>query len=254
MTDSTATTAALPTPDRRPSSTRLRAAIARRPAGLPRRPRAARQHRLRQLHAGRRRRGRALGRRRSWPSSARASRRRPDPAGRLGDTVVATFDGRAGAPRVLLIGHMDTVFDPGHRGRAPVPHRGRRRLRARRDRHEVRPAGRPVRAQGDHRRARRAAVRAARLHRQPGRGDRLADLDAAHPRDRRRTSTSRSCSSARGRTATSCRRARASSTCGSPSTAGPPTPASSPRRVAARSSRRPGSSRTCTPSTAAGRA
>ena len=38
---------------------------------------------------------------------------RPDPAGRLGDTVVATFDGRTGGPRVLLIGHMDTVFDPG---------------------------------------------------------------------------------------------------------------------------------------------
>ena len=38
---------------------------------------------------------------------------RPDPAGRLGDTVVATFEGRAGAPRILLIGHLDTVFDPG---------------------------------------------------------------------------------------------------------------------------------------------
>ena len=38
---------------------------------------------------------------------------RPDPAGRLGDTVIATFDGTPGAPRVLLIGHMDTVFDPG---------------------------------------------------------------------------------------------------------------------------------------------
>ncbi|MEO8437820.1 MAG: M20 family metallopeptidase [Chloroflexota bacterium] len=39
---------------------------------------------------------------------------RPDPAGRLGDTIVATFEGRPDAgPRVLLIGHMDTVFDPG---------------------------------------------------------------------------------------------------------------------------------------------
>lgn len=38
---------------------------------------------------------------------------RPDPDGRLGDTVVATFRGRAGGPRVLLIGHLDTVFDPG---------------------------------------------------------------------------------------------------------------------------------------------
>jgi glutamate carboxypeptidase len=32
----------------------------------------------------------------------------------LGDTVVATFEGRAGAgPRLLLIGHLDTVFDEG---------------------------------------------------------------------------------------------------------------------------------------------
>jgi glutamate carboxypeptidase len=38
---------------------------------------------------------------------------RADPAGHLGDTVVATFTGRAGGPRVLLIGHLDTVFDPG---------------------------------------------------------------------------------------------------------------------------------------------
>ena len=40
--------------------------------------------------------------------------RRPDPAGRLGDTVVATFRGDPGAgPRLLLIGHMDTVFEEG---------------------------------------------------------------------------------------------------------------------------------------------
>ena len=40
--------------------------------------------------------------------------RRPDPDGRLGDTVVATLEGRPGAgPRILLIGHMDTVFDDG---------------------------------------------------------------------------------------------------------------------------------------------
>ncbi len=38
---------------------------------------------------------------------------RPDPSGRFADTVVATFNGRRGAPRALLIGHMDTVFDPG---------------------------------------------------------------------------------------------------------------------------------------------
>jgi glutamate carboxypeptidase len=39
---------------------------------------------------------------------------RPDPAGRLGSTIVGTLRGSA-APgaRLLLIGHMDTVFDPG---------------------------------------------------------------------------------------------------------------------------------------------
>jgi glutamate carboxypeptidase len=40
--------------------------------------------------------------------------RRPDPEGRFGDTVIGTFQGHLGAgPRLLLIGHMDTVFDPG---------------------------------------------------------------------------------------------------------------------------------------------
>src|SRR4249919_1154684 len=38
---------------------------------------------------------------------------RPDPAGRLGATVIGTFEGREGRPRALLIGHMDTVFDAG---------------------------------------------------------------------------------------------------------------------------------------------
>jgi glutamate carboxypeptidase len=38
---------------------------------------------------------------------------RPDPEGRFGKTIVATFHGKADGPRVLLIGHMDTVFDPG---------------------------------------------------------------------------------------------------------------------------------------------
>ena len=37
----------------------------------------------------------------------------PDPGGRFGNTVVATFHGMTDGPRVLLIGHMDTVFDPG---------------------------------------------------------------------------------------------------------------------------------------------
>jgi glutamate carboxypeptidase len=40
--------------------------------------------------------------------------RRADPERRHGDTVIATIEGQPGAgPRLLLIGHMDTVFDPG---------------------------------------------------------------------------------------------------------------------------------------------
>jgi glutamate carboxypeptidase len=39
--------------------------------------------------------------------------RHPDPAGVLGDTVEAVFRGRHGGPRVLLVGHMDTVFPAG---------------------------------------------------------------------------------------------------------------------------------------------
>ena len=38
---------------------------------------------------------------------------RPDPTGRYGSTVIGTFSGAPGGARVLLIGHMDTVFDPG---------------------------------------------------------------------------------------------------------------------------------------------
>jgi glutamate carboxypeptidase len=38
---------------------------------------------------------------------------RPDPEGRFGSTVVGTFAGTPTGPRILLIGHMDTVFDPG---------------------------------------------------------------------------------------------------------------------------------------------
>jgi glutamate carboxypeptidase len=46
--------------------------------------------------------------------------RRPDPAGRLGDTVIGTFDGEPGAgPRILLIGHMDTVFEEGTVAKRP---------------------------------------------------------------------------------------------------------------------------------------
>jgi glutamate carboxypeptidase len=55
----------------------------------------------------------------TWTAAALAElgatvERRPDPEGRFGDTVVATFEGVPGAgPRVLLIGHMDTVFPDG---------------------------------------------------------------------------------------------------------------------------------------------
>lgn len=46
--------------------------------------------------------------------------RRPDPAGKLGDTVMGTFAGRPGAgPRLLLIGHMDTVFPDGTAAERP---------------------------------------------------------------------------------------------------------------------------------------
>ena len=40
--------------------------------------------------------------------------RRPDPTDRYGATVIGTFRGREGSgPRLLLIGHMDTVFPDG---------------------------------------------------------------------------------------------------------------------------------------------
>jgi glutamate carboxypeptidase len=46
--------------------------------------------------------------------------RRPDAAGKLGDTVIGTFQGRSGAgPRLLLIGHMDTVFEAGTVAKRP---------------------------------------------------------------------------------------------------------------------------------------
>lgn len=45
---------------------------------------------------------------------------RPDPSGRFGATVIATFEGRTGAgPRILLIGHMDTVFEEGTAAERP---------------------------------------------------------------------------------------------------------------------------------------
>lgn len=55
----------------------------------------------------------------TWVAAAFATlggtvERRPDPEARYGDTVIGTFRGRPGAgPRLLLIGHMDTVFPDG---------------------------------------------------------------------------------------------------------------------------------------------
>ena len=44
----------------------------------------------------------------------------PDPAGRLGSTVIGRLPGSAPAgPAILLIGHMDTVFDPGTAAERP---------------------------------------------------------------------------------------------------------------------------------------
>jgi glutamate carboxypeptidase len=46
--------------------------------------------------------------------------RRKDPDGRYGDTVIGRFAGRPGAgPRILLIGHMDTVFSDGTTAERP---------------------------------------------------------------------------------------------------------------------------------------
>jgi glutamate carboxypeptidase len=53
-------------------------------------------------------------------SMGAAVERRPDPTGKYGDTVVGTFEGASGAgPRVLLIGHMDTVFSEGTVAKRP---------------------------------------------------------------------------------------------------------------------------------------
>ena len=194
----------------------LRSRDRRRPAGLPRGPGASSSTSTAASYTPRRRRrGRPLGRPTFLGELGATVEARPDPAGRLGDTIVATFEGRAeraAGPPDRPHGHG---LRPGHRGRAPVPDRGRHRLRPGRDRHEVRAAGGALRAQGDRSRERGGLpVRAARLRRQPRRGDRLADVDAAHRGDRGRLATSRSSSNAPARTATSSRRARASSTCG----------------------------------------
>ena len=45
--------------------------------------------------------------------------RRPDPKGKYGDTIIGAFEGNPGGPRVLLIGHMDTVFSEGTVAKRP---------------------------------------------------------------------------------------------------------------------------------------
>ena len=175
----------------------------------------------------------------------RHGRARPDPAGRLGDTVVGHVRGPARRPA-----------RPAHR---PHGHGVRRRDRGERDRSGSRtasPTGPGVTdmksgllaglyaPQGDHRSSggglpfERLVVRG-----QPRRGDRLADVDAAHPgtrRGRRRR--------ARARVRAGERRHRLGAQ-GHPrpadrrSTAARRTRAWSRRRAAARSSRPPASSR-----------
>ncbi|MEX1295169.1 MAG: M20 family metallopeptidase [Candidatus Limnocylindrales bacterium] len=58
----------------------------------------------------------------SWMASRLASlgasiERHPNTE--LGDTVVATFEGAPAGPVIILIGHADTVFDPGYLERRP---------------------------------------------------------------------------------------------------------------------------------------
>ena len=76
---------------------------------------------------------------------------RPDPDGQLGSTVVGTFEGRAGGPRVLLIGHMDTVFEPGTPSARPFASGRQHRDRSGGNGHEGRASRRAVRAARDRR-------------------------------------------------------------------------------------------------------
>ncbi len=163
----------------------------------------------------------------------------------------ATFSGADPAARAsCCIGHMDTVFDRGDRGRAAV--RGSRAgiaTRPGRHRHEERPARRAVRDP----RARRGRGDVARGCAEPlaapacfvANPDEEIGSPASTPHIRAaRRATSDAC------LVLECARANGdivSSRKGTIDlrhhghTAGPPTPASSPRRGAARSSRRPGS-------------
>ena len=62
----------------------------------------------------------------------------------LGDTVVAELEGRGG-PRALMIGHLDTVFAEGTVAARPFAMREGRAYGPGVERHEGRPARRPVR-------------------------------------------------------------------------------------------------------------
>jgi len=46
------------------------------------------------------------------------------PHAELGDDIVATFEGSADGPTVMLVGHADTVFDSGYLARRPFEQRG----------------------------------------------------------------------------------------------------------------------------------
>ena len=194
-----------------------------------------------------------------WPSSCdRAGRHRrasARPGGRLGDTVVGTFDGQAGGPRALLIGHMDTVFDPGTAAERPFRIEDGVAYGPGVTDMKGGPAGRAVRAEGA-RSASAAACRSsgwsfvANPDEEIGSPTSTPLIRDARGRRRRRArprvrpGQRRHRQLAQGHRRPAARR----------STAGRPTPASSPRRAAARSSRPPRSSRTSTRSTAAGRA
>ena len=173
----------------------------------------------------------------------RDGRRRSPTTSGSGDTVIADARGRRPRrPDAAVHRPHGHRVRPGHRGRAPVHDRGRHRDRARRHRHEERPARRPVRDRRAARRPRRASRsrawcssptptrRSARRPRRPHiRAPRRRRRRVPRPRVRPRQRRHRLVAQGQPRT----RRSR--------STAAPRTPASSPRRAAARSSRRRGS-------------
>ncbi len=120
----------------------------------------------------------------------RSGRRRPGRAGRPDRAAPAPAGRRRAGPGGSRGGSPRWRWgsDPAHRAHghrlrsgdrrpASIPARGRSRHRPRDERHEGRAARRTARAAGAH--GRRRATRGD-LRRQPGRGDRLSLLDAAH--------------------------------------------------------------------------